>query len=204
MNARARTTIVLITLAGLSLGLSLAWQQWTADSIARAERQLQERQWLAVLPQGSYDNQPLQAPLELADTNLRHSRLLAGYRATLANVPTAVVLRTVVPGYGGQIELAIAIDAQGRLIGTRVLHQQESPGLGDQLANPASRWLDQFIGKRHDTPPEQAWALKRDQGAFDQLAGATVTSRAVIDAIQDALRYFDEHKRLLIAETTHE
>ncbi|MDF9620482.1 RnfABCDGE type electron transport complex subunit G [Pseudomonas entomophila] len=200
MNARARTTLVLIAVAGLSVALSLAWRHWTADSITQAERQLQERQWLAVLPQGSYDNQPLLAPLKLADTTLRHSRLLAGYRATRAGKPAAVVLRSGLQGYGGPIELAIAIDAQGRLIGVRVLHQQESPGLGDQLANPTSHWLDQFVGSRRDAPPEQAWALKRDQGAFDQLAGATVTSRAVIDAIQDALRYVDEHQPLLSSE----
>lgn len=204
MNARASTALVLVAVTGLSVGLSLAWRHWTAGSIAQAERQLQERQWLAVLPQGSYDNQPLLAPLELADSTLRHSRLLAGYRATHAGKLSAVVLRSGLQGYGGPIELAIAIDVQGRLIGVRVLRQQESPGLGDQLANPTSHWLDQFIGSRRDTPPEKAWALKRDQGAFDQLAGATVTSRAVINAIQDALRYFDAQKPRLTSETADE
>ena len=204
MNARASTALALVAATGLSVGLSLAWRHWTADSIAQAERQLQERQWLAVLPQGSFDNQPLLAPLDLADSTLRHSRLLAGYRATHAGKLSAVLLRSSLQGYGGPIELAIAIDAHGRLIGVRVLHQQESPGLGDQLANPSSHWLDQFIGSRRDIPPEQAWALKRDQGAFDQLAGATVTSRAVINAIQDALRYFDAHKPLITNETADE
>lgn len=62
--------------------------------------------------------------------------------------------------------------------------------------NPAVHWLEQFIGQTRT----QDWALKRDHGAFDQLAGATVTSRAVIDALQDALRYFDEHRPALLGE----
>lgn len=204
MNRRARSILLLSSVTALTLAACLAWQHWTAGPIHEAQRLLQEREWLAALPEGSYDNRPLQQPLALTDNRLQHSRLLAGYRASLANKPVAVMLHSEVPGYGGPIELVIAINIQGRLIGLRVLRQQESPGLGDQLVNPARHWLDQFICKAHDAPPEQAWALKRDRGAFDQLAGATVTSRAVIDAVQDALRYFDQHRTSLLGENSHE
>ncbi|MEW9681930.1 RnfABCDGE type electron transport complex subunit G [Pseudomonas sp. TE50-2] len=200
MNARWRSAACLLLLALLAVATTLAWQRFTAEPIAQASRQWQERQWLAVLPPGSYDNRPLQTPLALADTSLRHSRLLAGYRATLAGSPTAILLHNRFQGYGGAIEMVIAIDTRGRLVGMRVLEQQESPGLGDQLADPARHWLDQFIGRAQQGTPEQAWAIKRDQGAFDQLAGATVTSRAVIEAIQDALRYFDDHRQALLGE----
>ncbi|MDH0733411.1 RnfABCDGE type electron transport complex subunit G [Pseudomonas sichuanensis] len=204
MSRRAHSILLVTSVTALALAGSLVWQHWTAGPIQQAQRQMQEREWLAVLPTGSYDNQPLQAPLALADNQLPHSRLLAGYRASLANTPVAIMLRSEVPGYAGPIELAIAIDNHGRLTGLRVLRQQESPGLGDQLVDPARHWLDQFIGKAHDDPPEQAWALKRDRGSFDQLAGATVTSRAVIDAVQDALRYYDQHRTALLGEHKHE
>ena len=201
MSGRARSLLLLSSVTALALAGSLAWQHWTAGPIQEAQHRMQEREWL---PTGSYDNQPLQTPLALADKQLQHSRLLAGYRASLANTPVAIMLRSEVPGYAGPIELAIAIDNHGRLTGLRVLRQQESPGLGDQLVDPARHWLDQFIGKAHDNPPEQAWALKRDRGTFDQMAGATVTSRAVIDAVQDALRYFDQHRTALLGEDQHE
>lgn len=204
MNRRTRSIVLLSSVAVLALAASLAWQHWTAAPIHQAQRLLHEREWLAVLPEGSYDNRPLQAPLALAAPQLQHSRLLAGYRASLANSPVAIMLRSEVQGYAGPIELAIVIDNNGRLTGLRVLRQQESPGLGDQLIDPARHWLDQFIGKTHDNPPEQAWALKRDRGSFDQLAGATVTSRAVIDAVQDALRYFDQHRTSLLGEDKRE
>ncbi|ATB64339.1 RnfABCDGE type electron transport complex subunit G [Pseudomonas mosselii] len=200
MTARKRSTAVLLV-AGLAIAATLAWQRFTAGPIAVASRQWQEQQWLKVLPPGSYDNRPLQTPVTLTDTRLSHSHLLAGYRANLAGATSAVLLHSSVQGYGGAIELVIAITPAGRLVGVRVLKQQESPGLGDELVDPVRHWLDQFIGRTLRDTPEQAWALKRDQGAFDQLAGATVTSRAVIEAIQDTLRYFDQHRPALLGET---
>lgn len=194
MNNVARQALMLTLVGGLSLAVAVAWWQLTEEPIEHAQRELQSRQWLAVLPPDSYDNDPLQAPLHLDNTQLAHSQLLAGFRATLSAKPVAVVLRSRIHGYAGPIELAIAIAANGRLLGIEVLHQQESPGLGDRLVDPALRWLDQFTGRTR----ADAWAIKRDQGDFDQLAGATVTSRAVIDALQDTLRYFDEHRASLI------
>ena len=201
MTARWRSVAILILVAGLALAATLAWHRFTAGPIAEASRQWQEQQWLKVLPPGSYDNRPLQSPVALTDAELSHSHLLAAYRANLAGATSAVLLHSRVQGYGGAIELVIAITRQGRVVGVRVLEQQESPGLGDQLVDPARHWLDQFIDRTLRDTPEQAWAIKRDQGAFDQLAGATVTSRAVIEAIQDALRYFDQHRPSLLGET---
>ena len=41
-------------------------------------------------------------------------------------------------------------------------------------------------------------SLRADGGSIDQISGATVTSRAVTDALQRALRFFDaERERLL-------
>jgi electron transport complex protein RnfG len=39
---------------------------------------------------------------------------------------------------------------------------------------------------------------------FDQIAGATLTSRAVISAVHDALRYFDEHRSSLLEPDAHD
>jgi len=61
-------------------------------------------------------------------------------------------------------------------------------------------WLAQFANRRLDA----RWALKRDQGDFDQLAGATVTSRAVIEAQHDALRYVDQHRTQLLGGPGHD
>lgn len=184
----------------LTLSATLAWRHWTQPAISQAEQALKERQWLAVLPANSYDNKPLSAALRVPVTEQPHSRIIAAYLATLGTRVTAVILLSETQGYAGPIKLNIAIAPDGRLIGSQVLEQQESPGLGARIGDPQLNWLAQFA-HRH---LKDHWALKRDQGDFDQLAGATVTSRAVIEALQDALSYFDEHQQALLEGPVHE
>jgi Na+-translocating ferredoxin:NAD+ oxidoreductase subunit G len=200
MIAPIRSSLLLLAVGGSTVALTLAWQHWTGPAIDDAERQLQASQFLAVLPAQRYDNHPLDSALPLPAEQPLHSKILAAYRATHGNLPTAIVLVSQVQGYAGPIKLTLAIDTEGRLIGTQVVEQRESPGLGGQIADPKSGWLAQFA--KHGL--SDRWALRRDQGDFDQLAGATVTSRAVIDAQQEALRYFDQHRSELLGVPGHE
>ncbi|WP_409260819.1 RnfABCDGE type electron transport complex subunit G [Pseudomonas putida] len=200
MITPVRSTLLLLAIGGSAVAVTLAWQHWTRPTIADAERQLQASQFLAALPAQSYDNHPLDSALPLPADQPQHSTVLAAYRATHGTSPTAIVLVSQVQGYAGPIRLSIAIDADGRLIGTRVVEQQESPGLGGRIADPQLGWLAQFA--KHDLADR--WAIRRDQGNFDQLAGATVTSRAVIQAQQEALRYFDRHRSELLGAPGHE
>lgn len=205
MNSAAlRPALGVALLACLSIGMAVGWHHLGASRISEAEQQLKARTWLSVLPSERYDNQPLQQPITLLAPVLAHSTLLGGYRATLHGQPSAVVLHSQVQGYAGPLHLLIAIDRNGRLMATRVVQQQETPGLGGQLVEPGNTWLQHFVGRSRSGTPDSAWALKRDNGQFDQLAGASVTSRAVIQAVQDALRYFDEHAPYLLTGTTHE
>ena len=41
---------------------------------------------------------------------------------------------------------------------------------------------------------EKKWAVIKDQGEFDYVSGATITPRAVINAVKNALKYFEENK----------
>ena len=115
---------------------------------------------------------------------MANSTLLGGYLATKTGQPSAVLLRSQTLGYEGSIELLIAIGASGKMLG--------------------NAWLQAFSGKSRTDPADNGWALKKDQGQFDQMVGATITSRAVINAIHDALRYFDEHQQQLIGSSAHE
>lgn len=205
MNGSTLRAVGRVTLlACLVVGITVGWHHLNASRISQAEQQLKARTWLSVLPSTRYDNQPLQHPIALPSPVLAHSTLLGGYRATLHGQPSAVVLHSRAQGYAGPLYLLIAIDRNGRLMGTQVLQQKETPGLGGQLVEPGNTWLQQFVGRARSDTPDSAWALKRDQGQFDQLAGASVTSRAVIQAVHDALRYFDAHAPYLLTGGTNE
>ncbi|MGC5701535.1 RnfABCDGE type electron transport complex subunit G [Pseudomonas sp. NFXW11] len=199
-----RGPALLLLLAILGIGATLWLQQATAPRIEAEQRALQAHRLLDLLPAGSYDNQPLDQPLPVAEVQLGNSRLLDGYLATRAGQPSAVLLRSQVNGYAGPIELLIAIDSHGRLLGSKTLSQDETPGLGARIGEHPNSWLQGFSGKSRNDPGDSAWALKKDNGQFDQIAGATITSRAVISALHDALRYFDEHRPQLLPGEPHE
>ncbi|MEJ5058807.1 MULTISPECIES: RnfABCDGE type electron transport complex subunit G [unclassified Pseudomonas] len=202
--SRASSVVILLVLAIVGIGLSYYVQYSSAPRIAAEQRLVDSRNLLDLLPPDSYDNQPLEQPLTLENPALPNSTLSGGYLATKASRPSVVLLRSQTLGYAGTITLLIAIDTNGRLVGVKTLKQTETPGLGARIADWPSAWLQAFSGKSRSVPGDSGWALKKDQGQFDQIAGATITSRAVINAIHDALRYFDEHRQQLLGSSSHE
>ena len=43
------------------------------------------------------------------------------------------------------------------------------------------------------------WKVKKDGGKFDYMAGATITPRAVVKAVNKALIYFEQNRDKLFA-----
>jgi electron transport complex protein RnfG len=43
------------------------------------------------------------------------------------------------------------------------------------------------------------WAVDKDDGQFDSITGATVTSRAVVQGVKNTLLYFTAHRDELLA-----
>jgi electron transport complex protein RnfG len=201
---RASSVVIVLLLAALGIGATYLAQRSSAPRIAAEQRAIDSRRLLDLLPTDSYDNQPLEQQLRLDTTVLASSTLQGGYLATKAGQPAIVLLRSQAMGYAGSIDLLIAIGVNGKLVGVKTLRQSETPGLGARIADWPNAWLNDFAGTSRAEPADNRWALKKDQGEFDQIAGATITSRAVINAIHDALRYFDEHRQQLIGDGSHE
>lgn len=184
---------LLIAIGGGTLILTL--QHLTADHAARQALALQRQALLDLLPADRYDNQPLEQPLPIAAQPLEESQLLGGYRVSLSGQPSAVLLRLSTSGYAGPIELLIAIDRDGKLLGIKPLAQSETPSLGGLISQPGNPWLASFKGRSR---------TDMQDSTVDQIAGATLTSRAVISATHDALRYFDEHRSSLLEPDAHD
>ncbi len=92
-------------------------------------------------------------------------------------------------GYGGMIRLMVGVTADGTVRSVRILAQQETPGLGSKIAEPA------FCGQFTDRPIEgTSWQVRKDGGAFDAVTGATISSRAVLEAIHEGLAAYQRHK----------
>ena len=108
--------------------------------------------------------------------------------------PVATVFASVAPhGYNAPIDLLVGVGAASSITGVRAVRYRETPGLGDMINREKSTWIEQFRGKSLVTPPREAWLVKKDEGEFDSITGATVTSRAVVTAVKNTLLYFEQH-----------
>ncbi|TGG95319.1 electron transport complex subunit RsxG [Natronospirillum operosum] len=143
----------------------------------------------------------LEAPRAIAPERLSLRRDRAAFRAIRNDAVTAVVLPVTAPqGYTGDIDLLMAIEPDGTLLGVRVVAHQETPGLGDAIEADRSDWILQFDGTSLSVPPPEQWAVRKDDGDFDQLTGATITPRAVVNAVRIGLEFFADNREWLLAE----
>ncbi len=196
-----KNSLVLALFAAVTVAVVAITQQSTESRIAEAEKAAQIRTLGEILPAHSYDNALLDNVIYLNESLLGHRADTPAYLATKAGEPAAIILQANAPdGYSGTISLLIGIMVDGTLSAVRVIHHKETPGLGDRIELAKSPWIKSFDGKSLSNPEERGWAVKKDQGDFDQFAGATITPRAVVTAVHKALQYFDQHHVELFAQ----
>ncbi|SFF42265.1 electron transport complex protein RnfG [Fontimonas thermophila] len=200
LTQMTRSGLVLAAFAAIAATLLASTYALTADRIRAAEQQRLLRQLEAVLPAGAYDNDVASDIIRRPIAELRADAPVTIYRARRGGTPVAAVLTVTAPdGYGGPIELLVGIGADGRLTGVRVTAHQETPGLGDKIEIDRSDWIRAFTGRSLTDPPPPRWAVRKDGGVFDQFTGATITPRAVIKAVRQALEYFEHHRADIFA-----
>lgn len=148
-------------------------------------------------------------PPELHDNDLLQDTVTVGtpgiqvYRARRDGKVQAVAYELSGAGYGGStIVLVMAVDADGKVLGVRVVSHAETPGLGDKLELSKSDWILSFDGRSLGDPPEEDWAVKKDGGEFDQFTGATITPRTVVGVVKQGLEFFAAHRAELLDERT--
>ena len=90
-------------------------------------------------------------------------------------------------GYAGPIRMTVGVGPDGLLTGLAIskLDQSETPGLGVKITYP--EFLDKFRGLTLDQV-----RLTSDGGSIDAITAATISTRAVVDGIQNGMKwYFD-------------
>ena len=198
-----------LILAGFAIGatsLVVLTEDQTHDQIIDNERQTLLNAINAVIPDGQYDNKILADTLILgSNKQLGTTEISTAYRARKNGKPVAVVLSAIAPnGYNGKIKLLLGISFDGHLTGVRVIQHKETPGLGDKIDIKKADWILNFTGRSLSNPDQSRWKVKKDGGDFDQFTGATITPRAIVDAVKSALDYFSTHRDALFAITETE
>lgn len=190
---------MLFAAAGAAL-VGLTFMQ-TEDDIKYNEKLTLLKKLNNIIPAGSYDNDLLlDTAVIKPDTLLATRDETLAYRARKNKQNVAVVFSSIAAnGYNGPIHLLVGVNADGTLAGVRVVKHRETPGLGDAVQTTHSNWILGFDDKSLSNPEEKGWKVKRDGGIFDQFTGATITPRAVVKAVHNALLYFDNNQDTLFS-----
>jgi electron transport complex protein RnfG len=182
--------IIVLTLISAAAGLLLAYtNKVTLEPIGAARRKETIEALALVLP--PFDNQPSTCTNLIAAQGRVWTFYVARRNGQYAGAAFESSSRK---GYGGEIKLMVGVTAEGMVKEVRILSQQETPGLGTKVAETP------FRGQLANKPVEgTVWKVRKDGGAFDAVTGATISSRAVLEAIQAGLDVYRENQSAIAA-----
>ena len=202
----AKTAFTLVAFAFTFTLLMTIVYQITKEPIAKSEAAARINLFHQVIPDGRYDNDVLQDIVHIKPNDLLgHKKPTTASIARLNGETVAVILEAVAhDGYNGDIKLLVAINSDSSISGVRVIKHAETPGLGDYIDIMKSDWIKLFDGESLSKTGGMNWAVKKDGGHFDYMAGATITPRAVIKAVHKALEYFENNKTMLLAKAARQ
>ncbi len=104
-------------------------------------------------------------------------------------------------GYSSVLQVMVGVDLNFVIKGVKVLYQKETPGLGDKVEALDSKrtWGTVITGTSPDEGGLRPWfqtqfdeqqapvAVNKDGGVIEAITGATISSRAVCSAVNDAV-----------------
>lgn len=91
-------------------------------------------------------------------------------------------------GYSAGLEAIVGINLEGNITGIDIIKSSETPGLGAKADLP--EFKNQFIDKK----PIELSVVKgatSNENEVSAISGATITSRAVTNAVNEAINYFN-------------
>lgn len=161
-----KLTLTLLIISAVVSGLLGLTNFITEDKIAEINAQKTAASMQEVLPADNYSE------IEYTGTE---PLVVAAYQAG----ENAYVIEVTPSGFGGVIDMVVGIN-NGTVTGVSIISMTETSGLGDNASKADFR--DQFAGSTGEL------AVNKDGGTIDALTGATITSRAVTDGVNAALR----------------
>lgn len=96
-------------------------------------------------------------------------------------------------GYGGEIKLSLGVDKTGTITGMEVLSMSETAGLGANCTT--EEFKSQFSGIKAEQIAYTKSGKSKDN-EIDALGGATITTNAVTNAVNNALSFIHENGKM--------
>lgn len=165
--------IIVLTAVCLVISAALAFtNNITEDKIAEIEEATANSAMAALIKGDKYDAMTDQI-----------------YGVTEMGVLKGYIITTTAKGYGGDVKVMTAISPDNKIIGINILSAaDETPGLGQNATKPD--FYEQFAGKSANVVVVKNGAKDNEINA---VTGATITSRAVTNAVNEAFKIFNEY-----------
>ena len=175
-------------IAGFSLGFV---NDLTVGPKAKAKLDQKVKALKNVLP--TFDDNPVEDVLMVKSEKVADS--IEIYPAYLKNeFVGAAVIGSSEKGFSGLVKIMVGFNAKGEIENVVVLEQKETPGLGTKMKD--EKFISQFKGKNLKTFNVN---VKKDGGQVDALTGATISTRAFSEAVQNAYDEFEKNNPSLIS-----
>lgn len=191
----AKNIIVLFVVALISVSLLAVINQITMEPIAKAEADARQEAYMQV-----YEAD------EIKDID-NFEALLNAYQP--ADPEAGVIINSALEvfqggeqvgyvvdatspnGYGGDVQIAIGITNEGEITAFTVISAaNETPGLGAKATE--EEFQSQFSGLSALSPVDfSKTGANRDNNEYDAISGATITSTAVKQAVNEAISFYN-------------
>lgn len=169
MNKYLHLTLVLFIISALSGILLGATNLLTKDKIAENQRIKIENGIKQIFPDASYRNyegfEKGKILLNLYEV-LDENEEVIGYVFNV-NGPKAM----------DEINALVGIDVEGKITGIAFIKVTETKGIGDVIMKKS--FYEQYLGE--------------PKASYDTIAGSTISTRSMNEAVMEAQKYFQEH-----------
>lgn len=166
-NEIIKPVLVLVSICLVVTALLAYINSVTSPIIAKAEEEKTQQAMTEVLSEAD--------SFEKLEIGNLPERVTEAYFATNG---AGYVFMLTTKGYGGDMKLICGMDADGVIEQCKTLSHAETSGLGSKTAEDPYR--NQYCGKSAET-----------LGEVDAITGATISSNAYKNAIEDAFKAYD-------------
>ena len=188
MREMIQMVVVLTVLSCVSGGLLASIKTNTEERIAYQQLKFVKGPAILAILEGASNN-PITDRFTLQDGEVQRSFFVGVFDGQ----PNTIAFEASGKGYGGDVGLMVGVNVvDNTMVGIGVTTHAETPGVGSRAQTDEA-----FVAQFNGVPFEGEFKVKPDGGQVDALSGATITSRAVANAVTDAVGIYDRMKSQL-------
>jgi electron transport complex protein RnfG len=184
-----RLIIVLGLISAVAGGTLAMVNSFTEPKIAAYKKSAEEKAYQEALPAATSFTKASAALLAKVKDDPQIAGISVVKLGFQAGKQVGWVCKVTSRGYSSNLVLLVGIGNDAKLSRVIVLDQNETPGLGSKVTEP------EFIaqGAITKSAPGQTLRVTKDGGTVQAIAGATISSRAALQGINQVYDFFKRY-----------